>query len=373
MKNKILSPRRLVLIATLFLLPLQAGPPDGYYDGTEGLIETALQTALHDIIDGHTVLSYSSLWTHVQTTDDKSNGKVWDMYSDVPGGTPPYEFTFVSDQCGNYGGEGDCYNREHSWPKSWFDDDPPMNTDLFHIYPTDGYVNGRRGNYPYGEVGTTTWISQNSSKVGTCTYPGYSGTVFEPIDDYKGDFARTYFYMSVRYYNEDNGWPGSPMVDGAQLEDWALAMLMDWHQQDPVSQKEIDRNEAVYAVQGNRNPFIDHAWFVDNIWGDPVETTVESNYDQPPGLAISPAYPNPFNPRTVFNISVEGPQSLTITIIDISGREVYSYGKTDLTVGEHRFSWGGVNGNNQPVAGGIYFISAETGATRAVRKLVLLR
>ncbi|MBC8399937.1 MAG: endonuclease, partial [Candidatus Marinimicrobia bacterium] len=144
------------LIIALILSSALADEPAGYYNSAEGLIETALQQALHDIIDNHTSVSYTSLWTHFQSTDRKSNGKVWDMYSDIPGGTPPYEYTFVSDQCGNYSAEGDCYNREHSWPKSWFNENSPMNTDLFHLYPTDGYVNGRRGNYPYGEVGTAT-------------------------------------------------------------------------------------------------------------------------------------------------------------------------------------------------------------------------
>ena len=257
------------LIFTLSITTLWAQIPNGYYNNASGLTGTPLQQALHDIIDDHTVVSYSSLWTHYQTTDVKPNGKVWDMYSDIPDGTPPYEFIFVSDQCGNYGAEGDCYNREHSWPKSWFNDVAPMNTDIFHVVPSDGYVNGQRGNYPYGEVASPTWTSQNGSKKGPNTYPGYSGTVFEPIDAYKGDFARIYFYMSTRYLNEDGNWPGSDMVNGAQLEQWALDMMMEWHMEDSVSPKEINRNDANYGIQNNRNPFVDHPNYVDLIWGDP--------------------------------------------------------------------------------------------------------
>ncbi|NQV15449.1 endonuclease [bacterium] len=253
-------------ILILSLSSLIAQIPEGYYDGTSGLSGTALQQVLHDIIDNHTVVSYSSLWTHYQTTDVKQNGKVWDMYSDIPGGDPPYEFTFVSDQCGNYGAEGDCYNREHSWPRSWFNDVPPMDTDIFHVVPSDGYVNGQRGNYPYGEVDSPNWTSLNGSKRGPCVYPGYSGTVFEPIDAYKGDFARIYFYMSTRYLNEDSGWSGSPMVNGAQLEPWALDMLLEWHAADAVSQKEIARNDAVYNIQNNRNPYVDHPEYADMVW-----------------------------------------------------------------------------------------------------------
>ncbi|MCF8346464.1 MAG: endonuclease, partial [Bacteroidales bacterium] len=186
---------------------------------------------------------------------------------------------FVSDQCGNYSGEGSCYNREHSFPKSWFNDGSPMYTDLFHLYPTDGYVNGKRGNYPFGETDSPVWTSRNGSEVGPNSWSGYTGTIFEPIDVYKGDFARSYFYMAVRYYGEDGGWTGSPMVDGSQLLSWAKEMLIDWHKDDPVSDKELDRNDAVFALQGNRNPFIDHPEYVDLMYSgniDRVPPDIES-------------------------------------------------------------------------------------------------
>ncbi len=265
--------KHLSLLFTLILSSLWAQIPDGYYNNANGLNGPALHQALHNIIDGHTVVNYSSLWTHYQTTDVKPNGKVWDMYSDIPDTIPPYEFTFVDDQDRGSGGgsEGEFYNREHSWPKSWFGDVAPMNTDIFHIFPTDKYVNNQRGNYPYGEVVNPSWTSRNGSKIGSCSYPGYTGTVFEPIDPYKGDFARAYFYMSTRYLDEGSGWPGSPMVNGAQLEAWALHMMMEWAMADPVSAKEIDRNNAIYtSVQHNRNPFVDHPEYVDLIWGEVI-------------------------------------------------------------------------------------------------------
>ncbi len=251
--------------------------PPGYYDNAAGLSGTPLQSALHNIIDNHTVRSYNQLWTDLQVTDDKPNGKVWDIYSDIPGGTPPYEYSFGSDQCGTYSQEGDCYNREHTFPKSWFGGEvSPMYSDLFQVMPADGYVNSQRSNYPYGEVGSYTWISQNGSKLGSCIYPGYSSTVFEPIDEYKGDVARNYFYMATRYYGEDGSWPGSGMVDGSQLKEWAKNMLLEWSNGDQVSQKETDRNNAIYNLQNNRNPFIDHPEYIELIWGD--------------GLADEPAY-----------------------------------------------------------------------------------
>jgi len=271
------SLRIFVFILTL-LLSFQcvfAQIPDGYYDAASGQSGETLKTTLHGIIDDHTVKSYDYLWTAFQTTDKKSNGKVWDMYSDVPDGTPSYEFTFGSNQCGNYGQEGDCYNREHSFPKSWFNDASPMYSDLFHLVPTDGYVNGKRSNYPFGEVGTATWTSENGSKLGTCNYPGYSGTVFEPIDEYKGDFARTYFYMATRYEDVIDTWYNNSDEADAVLqpndfpvyETWFLNMLGEWHENDPVSQKEIDRNNDIYSnYQHNRNPFIDHPEYVYDIW-----------------------------------------------------------------------------------------------------------
>ncbi|MFO7880440.1 MAG: endonuclease, partial [Bacteroidales bacterium] len=122
--------------------------PDGYYDSADGLGFEELQQALHNIIDDHTVLSYDDLWSAFYDTDPRPDNPniVWDMYSDNPYGAEPYTFTFGTDQCGNYSGEGSCYNREHSFPKSWYNDGYPMYTDLVQLVPTDGYVNGMRGN-----------------------------------------------------------------------------------------------------------------------------------------------------------------------------------------------------------------------------------
>lgn len=264
MKKKVF---RLFVISFLIPVSLNCQIPSGYYNPAAGLSGTALQQALHGIIDNHSPRSYSQLWADFQTTDDKANGKVWDMYSDIPGSTPPYEFTFITDQCGTFSEEGDCYNREHTFPSSWFNNDTPMYTDLFQIVPADGYVNGMRANYPYGEVGTANWTSENGSKLGTCNYPGYSGIVFEPINAYKGDLARNLLYMATRYYGEDAGWAGSNMFNGSQPEEWAINLLLEWHENDPVSQKEIDRNNAVYGLQDNRNPFIDHPEYAGYIWG----------------------------------------------------------------------------------------------------------
>jgi endonuclease I len=254
-----------------------AQAPEGYYSTAHGKQGQDLMEALHYIIKDHTVLSYTpGVWEAMYYTDRKANGDVWDMYSDKPDGTPAYTYTFFDDQCGNYSGEGSCYNREHSFPKSWFNDASPMYTDIFHLYPTDGYVNGQRGNLPFGEVSNADWTSTNGSKKGSNSYPGYSGTVFEPIDEYKGDFARTYFYMATRYYDQMYTW-SNVVTNGTQhpaYEEWVVNLLLDWHANDPVSEKEINRNNVIFeSYQHNRNPFIDHPEYVLSIWGD--ETVVE--------------------------------------------------------------------------------------------------
>ena len=125
---------------------LHAQAPAGYYAPAKGKKGSSLKTALYAIITDHTARSYDNLWTDFRKTDARADGKVWDMYSSIT------NYTFGNDQAGNYKREGDVYNREHSFPKSWFDDAKPMYTDLFHLYPTDGYVNGRRSNYPFGET-----------------------------------------------------------------------------------------------------------------------------------------------------------------------------------------------------------------------------
>ena len=261
-----------ILLFVISSLSLQAQAPKGYYDYAYGKKKTALKTALKAIIVDHDAQSYDALWTHFRSTDNKGNNQVWDMYSE--GNSKGYSFYYGGgDQCGNYKQEGDCYNREHSFPKSWFSEGRPMYTDLFHLYPTDGYVNGRRSNHPFGEVGSASWTSSNGSKVGSSNFPGYNGTVFEPIDTYKGDFARSYFYMVTCYEDKVSGW-NSDMLSGNKypaFTSWALSLLLKWSREDPVSEKEINRNNEVYKIQGNRNPFIDFPQLVEYVWGDSID------------------------------------------------------------------------------------------------------
>ncbi len=270
-------------LATLFLLALTslsilAQIPNGYYNNANGKTGDELKIALHNIIKGHHVVGYNGLINAFAYTDCKPNGKIWDIYSNV-------EYSPSTGLCGEYEQEGDCWNREHTWPQSWFNESTTPRSDLFHVYPTDGYVNGQRSNYPYGEVNRPIYTSGNGSKLGPCITSGYSGRVFEPIDEYKGDIARSYFYMSVRYYDEDSDWGMSGMTNKSEILPWAMNMLLRWSDEDPVSDKEIARNNAVYGYQNNRNPFIDHPEYAHMIWDQNWQGGVYYNITCATGLS----------------------------------------------------------------------------------------
>ena len=263
-----------------------ADAPAGYYSSCENKGGAALLSALNTKVGPHTVVSYDGLWTLYTTSDVDANGKLWDMYSTK-------RWTPGREKCGNYKYVGDCINREHSFPKSWFNDAKPMYSDAFHLYPTDGKVNGQRSNFPYGECAGGTTLPSNGGinalgKLGKSTFAGYSGTVFEPVDEYKGDFARSYFYMAAAYNDKISSWH-SDMLAGNKypcFSTWAVNLLLKWHRQDPVSQKELDRQEAVYASQKNRNPFIDHPEMVEYIWGDKKTGAWTSSASSEPELTL---------------------------------------------------------------------------------------
>lgn len=318
---------RKILVSIAILLStvaLMAQPPAGYYDSANGLSGQALKTALFNIIkSGVTTITYDGLYNAYKTTDNLPTNKVWDMYSMKMNGTANYYFTHSSDNCGNYSAEGDCYNREHTTPASWFNDASPMYSDLFNVYPTDGYVNNRRSNYPYGEVGNATYTSSNGSKLGSCSFSGYSGTVFEPNDTFKGDFARTYLYMATRYQDKVASWPGNSTECAAfyagnnttVFKTWAINLLLKWCTQDPVSQKEINRNNAVYALQHNRNPYIDHPEWIAMIWGS--NASVE-DVDLSQSVMV---YPNPAQDICAIDLTENlNTQKVSVEWLDITGK-----------------------------------------------------
>lgn len=294
--------KHIYLLFTLFLvINIHSQVPSNYYDSANGLNSYTLKTQLKNIItSGHNDQGYGGLWTAYQTTDRdlyyENDNTILDLYSENPTGSDPYNFTYSSDQCGIFSVEGNCYNREHIVPQSTFSQASPMKNDVHHVYPTDGAVNGLRSNYPFGTVTSATSTSLNGSKLGSSSVLGYSGTVFEPIDEFKGDVARALLYFATRYETTVDGYPFD-MFDGTEahvFENWAIDMLLDWHYNiDPVDQRDIDRNNAAYNFQGNANPFISRPEYANLIW-NPTSDTI-----------------NPTNPT---NLVASNPTSSTIDL-----------------------------------------------------------
>lgn len=256
--------KRISLIAaalTMTAVITRAEIPSGYYNSLNGKKEGDLKTAIYNLVRNFThISSYQNLPQYFQKTDVYPNSKRWwDMYSDIPLYSPSFS----------------GLNREHSFPKSWWGGSTEVSAyiDLNHLYPSEMAANTAKSNYPLGEVNRNQSIKFQNG-VTTVGYPvsgqgGGAGSVFEPADEYKGDFARTYFYMVTCY--QDLTWKYFYMV--AQntyptLTTWAQNLLLKWHRQDPVSDKEIMRNEEVYKFQNNRNPFIDYPELAEYIWGD---------------------------------------------------------------------------------------------------------
>lgn len=262
---------RQILLALLTMIgaaSAQGAVPAGYYSRLDGKTGADLKTATCEVINPHTqVSSYSNLPRYFQTTDVYPQSmQWWDMYSNVVRYAPSFS----------------GLNREHSFPKSWWKvgndvEYTPAYTDLNHLYPSDGPANQAKSNYPLGTVDRTQNVKfdNNVTLVG---YPvlgqgGGAQYVFEPDDEYKGDFARTYFYMVTCYQNLQ--WNTSYMWmlqrnTYPTLTPWAMNLLLKWHREDPVSQKEVMRNENVYGFQNNRNPFIDFPDLAEYIWGRKV-------------------------------------------------------------------------------------------------------
>ncbi len=260
------------LLLFLFLSVASAQAPSGYYSTATGTGYT-LKTQLYNVIKGHTDQGYAGLWTTYATSDrdhqNENDNTIFDLYSENQNGADPYNYVLTTNQCGTYSVEGDCYNREHVIPQSTFNSAAPMVSDAHFIPPTDGKVNGIRSSFPHGNVATASTTTRNGSKLGTSAVSGYTGTVFEPAPAFKGDIARMYFYFATRYENTVAGYPFA-MFNGSSNQVFTTAflnILLSWHANDPVSAREIERNNAIYARQGNRNPFIDNPSYVAAIWG----------------------------------------------------------------------------------------------------------
>ncbi len=251
----------LTLAFTLIYTTAKSVTIEQYYSNAEGKSGGILKATLHNIISVQTkVLSYSEVWEALKTTDedpDDTNNVI-------------LLYTGWSYPKNNNGGGTTEWNREHTWAKSMgdFGTAAGPGTDIHHLRPTDVSVNSKRGNL-YFDNGGTEYTDGSRYNGGD----GVTGCLFdsdswEPRDEVKGDVARMLFYMAVRYESGD-------MVD-LELAEYSsssglhgkLSTLLAWHEQDPVSQWELDRNEKIYTIQGNRNPFINHPEYADLIWGE---------------------------------------------------------------------------------------------------------
>ncbi len=292
-------------ILTAIFLPVIAFSqvPAGYYDGTAGLSGYALKTKLHEILSTKVYsYNYSDIVDYYVNTDKDSyyenNNSVLDIYTENPTGAE-LEYNFTQN-IGSANAEGLGFNKEHGMPQSTYYGIYPMYSDIHYLIPTDARINQLRSNYPYGRTtglenngtshncnspNTTPCIVSNGSKLGKSITPGYTNTVYEPIDEFKGDVARFLLYFITRYegsLNSFNFMLSTNPLDGNEesgYESWYINMLKDWNTLDPVSVRETDRNNAVFAVEKTRNPFIDHPEWVNLIWSETTD-------------AIAPAAPS---------------------------------------------------------------------------------
>jgi endonuclease I/chitodextrinase len=328
-----LDSSNLKLLFTLLFLSFisYAQIPAGYYNTATGKGYT-LKTNLYNIIKGHSDKGYDGLYATYQTSDKddyyENDGTVLDMYSENPNGIDPYTYSLgTADRCGNYYAEGDCYNREHIIPQSVFSKASPMVSDAHSVTPTDGKVNGLRSAFPHGIVASASKTTLNGGKLGSSGLAGYSGTVFEPIDEFKGDIARMYFYFATRYQNTVSGY-SYEMFNNTSDQVFTTAflnMLLKWHAQDPVNAREIARNNAIYARQNNRNPFIDHPEYVQAIWNPTADTVA---------------------PTAATNLAVTGTTSSTVSLswsvasdnVAVTSYEIYMNGVLKTSVSSSNLS-----------------------------------
>ncbi|WP_294178550.1 endonuclease [uncultured Coprobacter sp.] len=311
MKKTTCSLRYSILFLFLTVSSLiRAQIPAGYYYQAHGKTGAELKTALHNIIKEASMLKYGSgegaTWEGFFYTDQNPDGSVFDMYSN--------EVRYFN---GFNGIDG--MHIEHSLPNSWWGGiKNNAYKDLYHLYPADATMNMSKSNNPLGEVSGTPIRDNGLSKMGKNGFGNtYTGNCFEPADIYKGDFARSYFYIATAYEDYASLW-NSPMMQNNTWpvwQSWALQLLMEWNENDLKSYREEERAEAVYKIQGNRNPFIDYPDLVDYIWGDKTSTPYPFPDETEPFL-ISPR-----NNKTLdFGILLQG-DNKTIDL-DIQGKNL---------------------------------------------------
>ncbi|MCM1311411.1 MAG: endonuclease [Bacteroides sp.] len=239
--------------------------PDGYYREADGKNGAELKSALYDVIGNHKVLSYSDLWAAYETTDvvPGTYDQVYDLFS-------------TKENYYSTSAHGADFNREHVVPQSWWGGGNLSNaySDVFNVLPSESAANTAKSNYPLGKITGAVIYDNGRMRVGKSSESGGAPYVFEPYDEFKGDFARIYMYVATCY--KKNSWtqtnysflPG--VSEYPTLQSWIIPLLLQWNRLDPVSEREIERQEAVYGIQYNRNPFVDYPILAEYVWGDSV-------------------------------------------------------------------------------------------------------
>ena len=242
--------------------------PGDYYKYAQGTADSTLKNHIGYIICCGKRYRYGSgtkkTWDAFFYTDrDTNTNQVLDMYSNnMRYFNPEKPTASVAD-----------FDIEHMLPKSWWGGDVnPAYCDLFHLVPGDYSANRSKSNHAPGIPADSTFNNGSFVTGSGATYG--LGRVFCPEDEYKGDFARAYFYIAT-CYGDSLKWltSGEPSVamtnDGWQeFRPWLRDLLVEWHRMDPVSEKELHRAIEVNKIQGNRNPFIDYPELVEYIWGN---------------------------------------------------------------------------------------------------------
>lgn len=244
--------------------------PDGYYDSLKGKKGAELKTAVYNIIKDPNVLNYgsgnNSTWWGYYVTDKTDDGYCIDRY------TPKDEWNKFGSQGNVIGG----MNIEHSFPQSWWGgSNCTLKKDLYNIMPCESKINSAKSNYGMGEV-TDVKKTNGATKIGT----GNGMQLWEPADEWKGDFARGFMYIVTAYQDYQNKWTseGTKTLYNntyPTLKEWASKLYLKWARQDRPDDLEIKRNEAVSQIQGNRNPYVDFPNLMEYVWGDSVDYTFD--------------------------------------------------------------------------------------------------
>ncbi|HOX24390.1 MAG TPA: endonuclease [Candidatus Krumholzibacteria bacterium] len=378
------QPKRLVAVL-LFAISASgaavADPPPGYYDTVDLTSQATLRATLHAVIDGHTRIPYTSsstdTWDVLELADEDpyDTGRILDLYRNR---VYPKQ-----------GGGNVYYNREHSWPNSYgFPDEGSTNlpySDCHHLFLCDIGYNNDRGSLVFGDC-----VSGCNARP-TDEYDGQSGVnyfrsgtpvgVWETWSGRRGDVARAILYMDVRYEGDGTepdliATDDLDLIVSCQTGDnepigymGLVSVLLLWHEEDPVDQRELARNDVVYQFQHNRNPFIDHPEWVDLLYGDGLSDVP----DLAPALAITSVHPNPFNPATqiAFTLPRSGPVHLAVFGLD--GRFVASLVSGYREAGPYRATWNGRGMRGESMPGGVYLLRLDSGALVDSEKLLLLK